>query len=171
MKLILRELQPQDEKAFLTGLKAWGEESSWHSFVWKEGMHFQEMLQILDDRKNGRNLPEGLVPDTMLYGFIDEDTIVGRVSVRHVLNDYLAKRGGHLGYGVAPSFRKRGYASQMMEQSLGYCRSLGLKKLLITCASTNIASSKIIEKFGGILEQEVWDDEDKEMIKRYWISL
>lgn len=171
MKLILRELQPQDEKAFFEGLKAWGEESSWHSFVWKEGMDFQEMLEILDDRKSGHNLPKGLVPDTMLYGFIDEDTIVGRVSIRHVLNDYLKKRGGHLGYGVAPSFRKKGYASQMMGQSLDYCRSLGLDKLLITCASTNIASSKIIEKFGGVLEQEVWDDEDKEMMKKYWISL
>ena len=172
MSLILRELTINDEKAFFDGMKAWeGESPHWHTFIWKEGMAYQEMLKIMEDRKHGRNMPEGLVPDTMLYGFLDDNTIIGRVSIRHELNEFLATRGGHLGYGVAPKFRKNGYASLMVDQSLDYCRKIGLDKILVTCGSENYASVKIIEKFNGVLENEIWDDVDKEMIKRYWIDL
>lgn len=171
-KIVLRELESGDEKAFFQGLEEWeGESRHWHTFIWEEGMSFEEMLKIMDDRKNGRNLPSHIVPDTMLYGFIDKDTIVGRVSIRHELNEYLKKRGGHLGYGVAPRFRQKGYASEMVRQSLDHCRSIGLKKIMLTCADTNIASSKIIEKYNGVLEGKIWDEEDKEWMKKYWIDL
>lgn len=169
--LILRELTSQDEAAFFQGMKEWdGEDPHWYSFCWQDGMKYTEMMEILRKDRLGLELPANRVPHTMLYAFLHAD-IIGRVSVRHTLNDELRYRGGHIGYGVAPRFRKKGYASEMVRQSLDYCRSLGLDQILITCGDTNTPSWKIIEKFGGELENLVWDNVDNEMIRRYWLKL
>ncbi len=170
--VILRELNFNDEQAFFQGMKEWDEKDlSWYTFVWKPGMAYSEMLMKLHNDKNGINIPAHFVPASKLYGIIDDKTIIGRVSIRHKLNETLLRRGGHIGYSVAPRFRKKGYASEMMEQSILYCKKIGIEKLLVTCASDNIPSWRIIEKNGGILENEIYDEEDKEMIKRYWINL
>ncbi len=101
MTLILRELGPSDEEAFSTGLKDLEiEDPHWYSFAWKEGMTYQEMLGVLSKETAGIDLAPGRVPHTMLYGFLD-GKIIGRVSVRHHLNENLRKRGGHIGYWVA----------------------------------------------------------------------
>jgi len=106
----------------------------------------------------------------MLYGFLG-DTIIGRVSVRHELNDYLRHRGGHIGYAVVPKFRKRGFGNAIFSQGLAYCRSLGLSEVMITCACDNLGSVRMIEKVGARLESTIFDDVDREMIHRYWLTL
>lgn len=169
--LILRELGPLDEKAFLEGMKLWvGESPHWYSFTWKEGMTYSEMLNILKKESKGEDLLPNRVQHTMLYGFLN-DEIIGRVSIRHELNENLKKRGGHIGYAVAPKYRKQGYATEMVEQALRFCKKIGLKEILITCSDTNTPSWKIIEHFGGELENKVWDEEEQETIRRYWIKL
>lgn len=169
--LILRELTAADAAAFASGMQEWvGESPHWYSFAWKEGMTYSQMLAILEDERLGRNLAPNRVPHTMLYGFLGEQ-IIGRVSIRHSLNEYLSQRGGHIGYAVAPRFRRNGYAEKMVEQGLDYCRQLGLEKILVTCSDNNIPSWKLIEKFQGKLENKIWDDIDKENIRRYWIAL
>jgi predicted acetyltransferase len=171
MNLVLRELTEQDESAFFDGMKEWiGESAHWYSFAWKEGMTYQEMLKILKDERNGVNLRPNRVPHTMLYGFV-ENKIIGRLSVRHILNDHLKYRGGHIGYAVGPSFRRKGFATEMVRQGLGYCKSLGITSVMVTCADDNEPSWKIVEKFNGKLEDKVWDYEDNELIRRYWIQL
>lgn len=170
-KLILRELTSEDESAFLEGLSLWeGEDLTWYSFVWNQNMAYSKMLEILQQESLGINLIPNRVPHTMLYGFV-EGKIVGRLSVRHELNDYLRKRGGHIGYSVAPQYRRKGYASEMMKQGLEFCRQLHINPLLVTCAETNIPSRKIIEQNGGILEDITWDSEGEEMLCRFWIHL
>lgn len=171
MKLILRELTPADEQAFQAGLKDWvGESPHWYSFIWNESITYSEMLTKLSNDKAGIELAPGWVPHSMLYGFLN-DEIVGRVSVRHSLNENLRKRGGHIGYAVAPRFRKQGFATELTRQALIYCKQLGLTDVMVTCSDNNIPSWKIIEHFHGILADKVWDDEDKETIRRYWINL
>ena len=171
MALILRELNEQDEIAFLDGLQEWqGEDPIWYSFIWKPGMLFKEMLEALKKESMGIDLPAGRVPHTMLYGFLD-GKIIGRLSLRHTLNDYLRRRGGHIGYAVAKRFRQKGYATEMVSQGLGFCKSLGIHEVMVTCADENTPSWKIIERFGGKLQDKVWDEEDEEMIRRYWISI
>jgi predicted acetyltransferase len=171
MKLKLRELTTTDEQAFLTGRSEWqGESPHWYSFIWNDQMTFQKMLTILNKESAGIDIPPHKVPHTRLYAFL-EDQIIGRVSVGHQLNDYLKKRGGHLGYAVAPKFRNKGYATEMLRQALEYCKKINLTSVMITCAVDNIPSWKVIEKFGGLLDAEVWDDDDKEMIRKYWIKL
>lgn len=170
MELVLRKLNENDEQSFLDGAKEWEDESlSWYSFIWKPGMRFQEMLSSLQKETVGIDLLPGRVPHTMLYGFLD-GKIVGRVSVRHELNEYLRKRGGHIGYAVAKKFRNKGYATEMVRQAMGYCKQIGISSIMITCADGNIPSWKIIERFNGKLEDRIWDEEDKEMIRRYWIT-
>jgi predicted acetyltransferase len=171
MKLIVRPLQSSDEKAFFEGLEEFkGEELHWYTFNWKPGMSFQEMLHLLEDDFSGRNLPPGRVPHTMLYAFLD-GKIIGRVSVRHELNEKLRLRGGHMGYAVAPKFRRRGFATEMVKQALKYCQSLKIDPVMVTCTEANEASWKIIEHFNGRLQDKIWDDEEEEMIRRYWISI
>jgi predicted acetyltransferase len=171
VNLILRELSDKDEAAFMAGMKEWvGESPHWYSFAWKEGMTYPEMMQILRNEAKGVNMAPGRVQHSMLYGFVGGE-IIGRLSVRHVLNDYLRKRGGHIGYAVAPRFRKKGYATEMVRQGMKFCRRLGLTEIMVTCSDTNVPSCKIIENFGGRLQDTVWDDEDNDMRRRYWIKL
>lgn len=170
-KLTLRQLNANDEEAFFDGLKEWdGDDLNWYTFSWQPGMAYSEMLSILDKEVKGIDLAPGRVPHTMLYGFVN-GKIIGRVSVRHSLNENLRKRGGHIGYAVAPKFRKQGHATEMVQQALEYCQGFGLSKIMITRADGNVPSWKIIENFGGVLEDKIWDDVDDEMIRRYWLDL
>jgi len=85
---------------------------------------------------------------------------------------YLVDFGGHLGYSVRPSERRKGYAKTMLKAALDICKNNGIEKVLITCLEDNIASAKTIESCGGILEQIIYDDVSyKANMKRYWISL
>lgn len=173
MSIHLRELTEHDEHAFLEGAKLWApEDITWYSFDWKPGAAFKEMLSKLADNREGRNLPPQFVPSTMLYAFDKNGEIVGRLNIRHHLNESLEKRGGHVGYAVAEKYRGQGYATEIMKQGLAHCSAkLGLKEILVTCADTNIPSWKIIERHGGKLENKVFDDDGKETIRRYRIAV
>jgi predicted acetyltransferase len=105
------------------------------------------------------------VPVTTLW-YIDGTTYLGTVIVRHQLTRELTRRGGHIGYHVAPRHRRQGHATAMLAAALAYCRdSLGLARVLITCAEPNTASRRVIEANGGILENTL----DGEC--RYWADL
>ncbi len=168
-KIILRELQSQDEISFLNWLNDWqGENSSWATFAWEPGMSHQDHLQRLFDQKDKNKIPSDRVPSTMLYAFVDSE-IVGRLNIRHELNTNLMQRGGHVGYAVNPKHRKKGYASEIFRQGLFFCKTLGLNKILVTCGNHNVPSWKIIEKFCGSLENRIFDPSEKELIRRYWL--
>ncbi len=169
--LTLRELDQNDKQAFLLGYEDWkNEDLSLYSFVWKPGMSHVEHLQILRDQKDKSKLPSNRVPSTMLYGFVNGE-IVGRFNIRHELNQNLFERGGHVGYSVSPRHRKNGYATQMFRQGMNYCKHLGLDKILITCVDQNTPSWKIIERFGGTLENKIFDTEEEEYVRRYWLDI
>ena len=97
------------------------------------------------------------VPSTFLLACVDGD-IVGRVSIRHELNAYLASVASHIGYAVRPTYRRRGYARSILRQSLELARDIGLRRVLITCDDDNVASVSLIESFGGRLESVITTD-------------
>lgn len=130
---------------------------------------FPAYVQMLEDWSKGMNLPGNFVANTFLIGAL-ENQIVGRVSIRHEFNDFLEKFGGHIGYCVLPSHRSRGYATEMLRLSLPVARSLGLKKVLITCDEDNTASRRVIEKNGGVYENTLDGDEVKLPKRRYWLQ-
>ena len=100
---------------------------------------------------------------------IDRNIFVGAVNIRHYLNESLYKSGGHIGDGIRPSERKKGYATAMIGLALEKCKELGINKVLMTCDKTNIGSAKSIINNGGVLESEF--EEDGVVEQRYWITL
>lgn len=118
----------------------------------------------------GKNLPEGYVPQTV-YWLVDTGEFIGSVRVRHALNEHLKLIGGHIGYNIRPSKRRAGYGSKILELALPKARELGIKAALLTCDATNVASRKIIEKNGGVLENQVLNPETGVEKLRFWITL
>lgn len=112
-----------------------------------------EYSRTLEEWSAGRNLPAHLVACTD-YWLVDGEDYVGTVSIRHELTEQLRKVGGHIGYTIRPSRRRRGYGSQILALALTESKALGLGAVLLTCDKTNTASVRIIEKNGGALEDE-----------------
>ena len=114
---------------------------------------------------------DGKVPDSVFF-LLDEERniLLGAVNIRHYLNDYLLQYGGHIGDGIRPSERRKGYATKIISLALIECKKLGIDKVLMVCDKSNIASAKSIINNGGILENE-FVDEDGEINQRYWIQL
>ena len=114
---------------------------------------------------------DGLVPDSTFFLLDDERNILlGAVNIRHYLIDFLLLHGGHIGDGVRPSERRKGYATEMIRLALLECKKLGIDKVLIICDKDNIGSMKSIVKNGGVLENEIVG-KDGRIEQRYWINL
>lgn len=130
---------------------------------------FTAMLQKLKNEQNGIGIPETFVPHST-YWLVHEEKIVGVVNIRHRLTDFLLVRGGHIGYGIRPSARNRGFAAQILALSLQKASDMGIDRVLVTCDKDNIGSAKTILKNGGVLESEETESTGN-IIQRYWIQL
>lgn len=140
-----------------------------------QGVGFYEKYQsdfrkwIMKEKKMhlGIELEPGIVPGTT-YFYMKDKEIIGCINIRHCLNDYLLNIGGHIGYSVAPKYRKQGYATRMLKEALIICRKWEIWPVLVTCNEKNIASRKTIEKCGGVLENKY--SHENEVTLRYWIK-
>lgn len=99
-----------------------------------------------------------------------DNKILGMISIRLMLNDYLFNYGGHIGYGIRPTERRKGYNSYQLYMALKFCLEKGLDRVLITCDKNNIGSAKSIINSGGVLENELVE-EDGSLCQRYWIDV
>jgi predicted acetyltransferase len=128
---------------------------------------FDGWIARLDAHRCGRDLGDW-VPGTFLLADVG-GAVVGRVSVRHELNDWLASEGGHIGYGVLREHRRRGYASEILRQSLVVARAVGVDRVLVTCDDDNVGSAAVIEANGGVRDAERPLAGEAPM-RRYWIE-
>lgn len=106
--------------------------------------------------------PAGRVRCTTWW-WVHDDEYLGRIAVRHRLNEPLLEWGGHIGYDVRPSARRQGHGTAMLRAVLPRARELGIDSALVTCDPDNIGSRRVIESCGGVLEDErhgKW---------RYWV--
>ena len=132
---------------------------------------FEEWLHKIQDENVKEKVKEGIVQATLYLAIRKSDNrMIGTIQIRHELNEYLLNIGGHIGDGVRPSERRKGYATEMIRLALEKCKEIGLDKVLITCNKDNIGSRKSIQNNGGILENETLDEIGKEL-QRFWIEL
>ena len=125
--------------------------------------HYLEHLEITQEA-------DGRVPDTTFFCLDEERNIfVGAVNIRHYLTSQMLLDGGHIGDGIQPSERRKGYATAMIALALKEAKQLGIGRVLMVCDKDNIGSAKSIINNGGILENEVLVDGVLE--QRYWIDL
>ena len=174
MSVKLIKLTKEYESALAEMIDEWKEDqeinhtnhSPWAIF--RNDYHdFDYYLENLEIKSEG----DGMVPDSVFF-LLDEDRnrLLGAVTIRHYLNEFLLREGGHIGDGIRPSERRKGYATEMIRLALIECKKLGMNRVLITCDRDNIGSAKSIINNGGILENE-FVNSDGEIEQRYWITL
>lgn len=135
----------------------------------KDPTDFQGMVQFLLNNEKGNNLPEGWVRDSTYWLVNESNRILGAVNIRHALTERLFNCGGHIGYGVRPSERRKGYATKILAMSLEKTRELGIEKVLVVCDAINTASERTILKNGG-KEDASFTEENGNVVKRFWIE-
>lgn len=169
MKLLLPSIKYK--KSYLQALKEGeGEVSRTPLSQPKEEESFEEFVKNLRLQAKGLNLPDGWVPASEFW-LVEKDEFIGRVSIRHTLNEHLLKLGGHIGYHIRIRKRKMGYGKVILKLALLEAKKLGLTKILITCDDDNVGSQKIIEENGGVLENIVDVGKDLPLKRRYWIRI
>lgn len=133
---------------------------------------YKDFDAFLEKLKNLRDNPiddEETVNSSTFWLIENNVRVVGAVNIRHRLNKNLLEIGGHIGYGIRPSARRKGYAAEILKQSLAHAKSLGITRALVTCDKDNIGSARTIEKNHGILDSEAVINGVE--IQRYWIDI
>jgi len=125
-----------------------------------EAESFDEWLTMTRDYHEGKNLPDDWVRSSEYFLIRKEDDrIVGMANIRHEQNDFLIEHGyGHIGYGIRPSERRKGYATKILALALGKCAELGISEVHVGSLEDNIGSRKVIEKNGGVFYQKLIND-------------
>src|SRR4051794_28207105 len=169
MDLRLRPLRLADEAAYRAAQIELAADRFGFGFI-RDDESFTDHIQLLERHRRGHDLGD-FVEDTWLVAAAG-GTVVGRTSIRHRLDDSLASRGGHIGFAVRPAFRRQGYATEILRQSLVIARSYGVDQVLLTCDDDNVGSAAVIEACGGVLERVVAGEEsgDRVAFRRYWIN-
>jgi predicted acetyltransferase len=165
----LREFRAAGEERHL-GLPSWPAEGDFPGIeltgdTITDPRGFAELVRfLLTQRDPDTPRPRAYVPYTELW-MAEGDEFLGRISLRHELNELLFSWGGHIGYAVRPSARRRGLASAALAQMLEVCRSRDIDPVLVTCDVDNEASRRTIEGAGGEYE------DTREGKLRYWVPL
>ena len=137
----------------------------------KEDSYSGWLVKVINDLDIA-NIPPDRVP-AYSYFYIreEDDKIIGMINIRLALTDFLRKEGGHIGYCIRPTERNRGYGTAMLCEALKFCRTVGLRDIVLTCDKANPASAGVIKNCGGIMECEFYSEAFNEVVQRYRIAL
>ncbi|MFD4407641.1 GNAT family N-acetyltransferase [Nocardia sp. NPDC058499] len=161
--LTVRTLMPGDEQRFLTLRSAITHEGAIFAKDYPPGISWPEYLAIQDNARSGVGLPPGAVPYTFLVADLG-GVLVGSSDIRHRLTEKLTRWGGHIGYVVAPQYRRRGYGTEILRQTLSLATGLGIRPALLTCRADNAGSRGVIHNVGSVVSTETIDG-----ICSYWM--
>ena len=141
------------------------------AFFCAPGQSHAEIVETFARQSRGEGLEKGWVPATTLF-LVVEGRILGVANLRHRLTGNLRRFGGHVGFSVRPSERCRGRATRLLEGIKEYVRgNLEIDRLLVTCDPENAASARVIEKCGGVFQDELYYETAGHLVRRYWITL
>lgn len=133
-----------------------------YSFSQKRKVAYKEWLKWIDDDRNAGQ---------ELFFLTNDKIILGAVSIRPKKNAQDIGLDGHIGFGIRPSERNKGYATKILWMALSIIKNYGIDQAIITCDKENIGSSKTIQNNGGILEKEVVDEKTGNIVQVYYIQL
>lgn len=131
-----------------------------------------DIFERMENFRTGNALPEGYVRATYLW-LVSSREFLGEVSIRHSLTPALLRYGGNIGYGVRRSMWNKGLGTTMLSMALAYAgTTLRLHRVLVSCDDDNLASARVIEKNGGILQDRIENTiaGQKVLTRRYWIE-
>lgn len=135
----------------------------------REGRSFLEMMNKWREDETDIPVSKGFVPATLYFLINESGRILGGIHFRHYLNERLRQDGGHIGYGVRKSERRKGYAREMLNLLLKKITKLKIDKVMLSCDDDNIGSAKTIESCNGIMQDKVVFE--NVLTRRYWITL
>ena len=121
--------------------------------------------------RDGIGLRGGIVPWTTYWLVRDGERLLGLTDLRHELNNRLRIEGGHIGYNIRPSERRKGYGTLILKLALEKAKARGIERALVTCDTDNIGSGKIIRRNGGVFDGESPSPHTGKPVSRYWIDL
>ncbi len=138
-----------------------------------DGYTFEEALERCLNMKNEWYAKSiNRVPGkTFLLIRKDDNKIVGTINIRWNLSEKMLKFGGHIGYGIRPTERRKGYNKIQLYLVLLEAQKLNLDKVMLDCFVDNLGSDKTIKALGGILERCELDEADNTMTNVYWINV
>ena len=128
-------------------------------------------LRWLADMERAETCPPGLVAQTTFWAVDDEDRVLASSRLRHGLSPALRREGGHIGYDVRPSARRRGLGTRLLSLTLEEARRIGLPRVLLTCDDDNVASGRIILANGGLEIDPSVSDRTGKVVRRFWIEV
>lgn len=163
----LRKPTIEDKNQYLEYIAEWGDEKIVPYSSRLLGKDYVTWMKDIELWEKEESKPENYVPSTTFL-FVKEDRILGAVNIRHYLNEHLLSVGGHIGYGIRPSERKKGYAKIMCRLALEEARKMGIERALITADEDNSPSNATILSCGGVLESKIFDNEH--FVCRYWVD-
>ena len=131
---------------------------------------FSGYLERLSKKSRPENLPPDRVPESEFW-LVSDNRVLGRSKLRHRLNPALEHEGGHIGYDIRPSERRKGFGTLILKLTLLKAKDLGLKRVFLTCDEDNTGSAKIIENNNGILAGRAISEKNGKPILQYWIKL
>ena len=136
----------------------------------KESTYEAWLNKILSDMDIA-NIPESRVPGlTYFYVREEDERIIGMINIRLALNGFLRAEGGHIGYSIRPTERRKHYATEMLAAALKVCDVIGIKEVLVSCDKNNPASAGVIRNCGGILKHESYSETFDEILQMFVIN-
>jgi len=147
------------------------DQREYRTFLPGNGEAFPAFLRRMQNNEAGIDLLPGIVPQRIFWLVRDGREIVGQSAIRPELTPILEIEGGHIGYAIRPTERRKGYGTRILALTLEPARALGLRRVLLTCNTENVASARIIQKNGGAFDGESPSPYTGKPVSRYWIEI